>query len=155
MNIGAKVKTMDGKVLQVSKLKRNQKLLIEEVGYDYEVAFDFTAKSADKGSVLFKSSNAILYQSSPKSGKLAFWSDGYLNEFDYMFPIGQRVQIVIKGDHTSTSLYIDGKLHQTLDKKILYKIGEEVVYYQSTLVFPLAFTGNFSGQLLNLKVLQK
>ena len=143
------------KVLQVSKLKRNQKLLIEEVGYDYEVAFDFTAKSADKGSVLFKSSNAILYQSSPKSGKLAFWSDGYLNEFDYMFPIGQRVQIVIKGDHTSTSLYIDGKLHQTLDKKILYKIGEEVVYYQSTLVFPLAFTGNFSGQLLNLKVLQK
>ena len=33
---------MDGKVLQVSKLKRNQKLLIEEVGYDYEVAFDFT-----------------------------------------------------------------------------------------------------------------
>ena len=119
VNIGAKVKTMDGKVLQVSKLKRNQKLLIEEVGYDYEVAFDFTAKSADKGSVLFKSSNAILYQSSPKSGKLAFWSDGYLNEFDYMFPIGQRVQIVIKGDHTSTSLYIDGKLHQTLDKKIL------------------------------------
>ena len=155
VNIGAKVKTMDGKVLQVSKLKRNQKLLIEEIGYDYEVAFDFTAKSADKGSVLFKSSNAILYQSSPKSGKLAFWSDGYLNEFDYMFPIGQRVQIVIKGDHTSTSLYIDGKLHQTLDKKILYKIGEEVVYYQSTLVFPLAFTGNFSGQLLNLKGLQK
>lgn len=43
---------MDGKVLQVSKLKRNQKSLIEEVGYDYEVAFDFTAKSADKGSVL-------------------------------------------------------------------------------------------------------
>ena len=49
--------------------------MIEEIGYDYEVAFDFTAKSADKGSVLFKSSNAILYQSSPKSGKLVHFSN--------------------------------------------------------------------------------
>lgn len=153
VNIGAKVKSVNGEVLQVKKLRKNQKLPIEEIGYGYQVSFDFIAKSNGKGKILFKSPNAILYQGSLKSGKLAFWTDGYLNEFDYVFPVGEQVQVMIEGDHTSTSLYIDGKLRQTLGKKVLCRTGEEIMYYQSTLVFPLASTGDFSGKLFNLKVL--
>ena len=70
VNIGAKVKTMGWESASSLEVEKESKAFDRRIGYDYEVAFDFTAKSADKGSVLFKSSNAILYQSSPKSGKI-------------------------------------------------------------------------------------
>lgn len=154
VNIGGRIYSTQELVLYVEKLRRRQSLPLAEIGFGYRVAFDFLATSAEKGLVLFQSPHAKVYQTSPETGKLAFYMDGYLNEFDYTLPLGKKVHLEITGDPISTHLYVDGQLHQSLDKRVQKQLGQEKVYYQSTLMFPLAKTGDFKGRLTNLTVRQ-
>lgn len=164
-------------VLEKDKVQAGEKLNVEEIGYDYSVSFNIEGKAEEKGTVLFKSKNAIVYLADPKEGKLGFERDGYLNTFNYRVEEGKKVNLTIEGDNRMTRLLIDGKLREQLDAKPLYVIREKdhahyqmegaspyepIVYqpteklnYQRTLVFPLRSVGKFNSTITALKVTAK
>lgn len=127
----------------------------DEVGYDYRVEFDLFGANEDPGTELFRSKDAVFYLSDPITGLMGFARDGYLNTFPYKVEKGRNSKVVIEGDNTSTSLYMDGKLIKKLDT--INKWGGENAHtkYVPTLVFPLKNSGNFKSQIKNIKVSQK
>ncbi len=155
-------------------LQNGQTLEHEEIGYDYRVSFTLEAREESKGAVLFRSTNAVFFLSDPKSGRLGFARDGYLNTFNYKVPSSGKVRISIEGNNKETKLWIDGKLRETLApltlvvhdesklfdpmyeapdpfKTKVYTIGSKM-HYQRTLVFPLRRVGTFSSRLSDLVV---
>ena len=138
----------------------------DAVGYDYTVSFDLEADSVRRGDVLFSSSDATVYLASPKNGKLAFEREGYLNEFDYVVPAGRKVRLTFVGTNRETLLFVDGRFRQALYPLTLGSASTDAglagasadpyaaskMYYQRTLVFPLARTGNFVGRISDLSV---
>lgn len=164
-------------VLEMDVLKAGERLNAEEIGYDYSVSFNIEGKAEEKGTVLLKSKNAIVYLADPKEGKLGFEREGYLNTFNYRVEEGKKVNLTIEGDHRMTRLLVDGKLREQLDAKPLYVIREkdrahyqvenaspyepvvfqptEKLNYQRTLVFPLRSAGNFNSTITALKVTAK
>lgn len=138
----------------------------DAVGYDYTVSFELEADSVRRGDVLFSSSDATVYLASPKNGKLAFEREGYLNEFDYVVPAGRKVRLTFVGTNRETLLFIDGRFRQALYPLTLGSASTDAglagasadpyaaskMYYQRTLVFPLARTGRFVGRISDLSV---
>ena len=138
----------------------------DAVGYDYTVSFELEADSVRRGDVLFSSSDATVYLASPKNGKLAFEREGYLNEFDYVVPAGRKVRLTFVGTNRETLLFVDGRFRQALYPLTLGSASTDAglagasadpyaaskMYYQRTLVFPLARTGNFVGRISDLSV---
>lgn len=160
----------------LAEVKPNAKLPVSEVGYDYTVTFTVKGAAEAKGTELFRSDNAVFYLSDPRSGKLGFARDGYLNTFNYRIPEGKEVTLTIQGNNKMTRLLENGKLKEELGPQTLYAksslrlsdyqydenlqwptdmyhLGEKI-HYQRTLVFPLAQTGNFKSTVTNLKVSQ-
>lgn len=137
-----------------------------EIGYNYTVSFDLTAEEVEKGTVLFDGPNSKVYLASPEGGRLAFEREGYLNEFDYIVPKGQTVRITIQGNNHETNLLVNGKFRQSLYALTIGSATSNAgsagassdpysaakMYYQRTLVFPLAKTGAFKGHISNLTV---
>lgn len=168
--IGSKGST----VVELSEVNPGAKLPVEEIGYNYAVAFTIEGETEDKGNILFSSENAVFYLSDPKEGKLGFARDGYLNTFNYRIEKGAAHTLCIEGDNHSTRLFVDGKLREELGSIPLYTMNEycrahfqtntdvaaePVVYnpkerinYQRTLVFPLRNAGNFKSRVTGLKV---
>ena len=138
----------------------------DAVGYDYTVSFELEADSVRRGDVLFSSSDATVYLASPKNGKLAFEREGYLNEFDYVVPAGRKVRLTFVGTNRETLLFVDGRFRQALYPLTLGSASTDAglagasadpyaaskMYYQRTLVFPLARTGRFVGRISDLSV---
>lgn len=161
-------------VLKMDEVLPESKLAIPEIGYNYTVSFDVTGKAEERGTVLFRSKNAIVYISDPKTGRLGFWRDGFLAQFNYHVPQNQKVNIAIQGDNKKTVLYVDGKHKETLDAKIIYAFkpqnqvqvmynaegsAEPIMYepgdkmfLQRTLVFPLEQSGAYKSKITNLEV---
>ncbi|MGM9803506.1 MAG: family 20 glycosylhydrolase [Muribaculaceae bacterium] len=146
----------------------------EEIGYNYAVTFTVEGVAEQRGTELFRSSNAVFYLSDPKTGKLGFEREGYLNTFNYVIPEGETVTLTIEGDNRCTRLLVNGKQREELGPKQMYVMNEglrahnqlnydapfqPVVYntgarinYQRTLFFPLRSAGNFKSKITNLKV---
>ena len=161
-------------VIAKDELKSGETLEAEEIGYNYAVSFRITGEEESRGTELLRSNHAVLYLSDPKSGKLAFEREGYLNTFEYRIAKGKTALITIMGDNRGTQLWVDGKLKETLGAKPLYvvrdqdrahfltednKTAEPIVYdlktkinYQRTLVFPLRQVGNFKSRITDFKV---
>ena len=107
-----------------------------------------------------------MYLASPKNGKLAFEREGYLNEFDYVVPAGRKVRLTFVGTNRETLLFVDGRFRQALYPLTLGSASTDAglagasadpyaaskMYYQRTLVFPLARTGRFVGRIFDLSV---
>ena len=163
-------------IFSQAEVKPSSTLKIPEVGYGYTVKFDLTLNAdAKKGDVLFESAHAKVYLADPKTGRLAFEREGYLNQFNYRVPKGEKVSLAFEGDNKSTVLYVNGHHRETLGAVTLYVVKpsdkanyqvedpnafkptvyqpKDQMYYQRTLVFPLAKAGQFNGTLTNLKVL--
>ena len=136
-----------------------------EIGYNYTVSFDIVASEINKGDVLFVGPNSKVYLAS-ESGHLAFEREGFVNEFDYIVPKGQRVNITVKGTNRETVLIVNGQFRQSLYALTIGSAQTNAgaagassdpysaakMYYQRTLVFPLESTGNFKGEISNLTV---
>lgn len=136
-----------------------------EIGYNYTVSFDLVASEVNKGDVLFVGPNSKVYLAS-ESGHLAFEREGLINEFDYIVPKGQKVNISIKGTNRETVLMVNGQFRQSLYALTIGSAQTNAgaagassdpysaakMYYQRTLVFPLEATGNFKGEISNLIV---
>lgn len=168
--LGAKGET----VIVKDVLTPGEKLDAEEIGYNYAVSFVIEGEKEEAGTELLRSDHAVVYLADPKSGKLAFEREGYLNIFEYKIEKGKKASITIMGDNRGTQLWIDGKLKETLGAKPLYvmreqdrahyqvegnKTAEPIVYdpkskinYQRTLVFPLRQAGDFRSRITVFKV---
>lgn len=137
-----------------------------EIGYNYTVEVTVKADEVNKGAVLFQSPEAKVYLASPESGKLAFEREGYLNEFDYVVPKGRAVRLTFIGTNKETTLLVDGQFRQSLYALTVGSAqtnngaagassdpyAASKMYYQRTLVFPLERTGDFKGQIQQLRV---
>ena len=161
-------------VFHCDKVNPEMEMPYKEIGYNYSVSFTIDAKAEVKGTELFRSSNAVFYLSDPRSGRLGFARDGYLNVFNYRLPKGEKVNITIEGNNEMTALYVDGKRKQVLDKMTVYAMKESdktnfqygvehaftpTVYaptskmnYIRTLVFPFEKAGKFNSTVSDLKV---
>lgn len=166
-----------GKTLSIAQLQPGQTTGEEEVGYGYRVDFNIKGAAEEKGTVLFESKNAAFYLADPEDGKLGFAREGYLNKFNYKVPEGKNVSISITGDNTKTCLYVDGKLKEELGPLTIYAMKasdrttfqnvdknawqpvmynpQTRMYYQRTLVFPLAKAGAFKSKITDVRVSQK
>lgn len=163
-------------ILAQAEVKPGSTLEFPEVGYGYTVKFDLTLNAdAKKGDVLFESDHAKVYLADPQTGRLAFEREGYLNQFNYRVPKGEKVNLSFEGDNKATVLYVNGHHRETLGELTVYvvkpsdKVNFQVekayastpviyqpkdqMHYQRTLVFPLAKAGQFNGTITNLKVL--
>ena len=166
-----------GKTLSIAQLQPGQTTGEEEVGYGYRVDFNIKGAAEEKGTVLFESKNATFYLADPEDGKFGFAREGYLNKFNYKVPEGKNVSISITGDNTKTCLYVDGKLKEELGPLTIYAMKasdrttfqngdknawqpvmynpQTRMYYQRTLVFPLAKAGAFKSKITDVRVSQK
>ena len=127
---------------------------IREIGWDYSVSFDIFFNNERKGSYLTWSRDGIFYLADPIEGKVGFARDGYLYTFNFKFYPGEKANVKVCGNKEETSLYINGKLVETLDKQTIYhnEGGKDKMYYVRTLVFPLEKTGVFRSRITNFKV---
>ncbi|MCI7309358.1 MAG: beta-N-acetylhexosaminidase, partial [Prevotella sp.] len=142
-----------GVVLKRDMVKAGQTLPLQNIGWNYSVSFDVEAAKESRGTILFQSSTADFYISDPVSGKLAFSRDGYLNTFNYSFYPGEKAHVRVTGNQTETSLYVNGRLVETLGIKTLHRSGNVTMKYISTLTFPLRQVGkNLNSKIKNLKV---
>lgn len=104
--------------------------------------------SSEKGQVLAKGTGAYddwkFYAAMPESRKVGFYREGRAYTFDYELPKGDYVNVTVEGKPGTTSLYINGKLVDTLG-------SDEAFEEHATFVFPLEKLGKetscFSGQL--------
>lgn len=147
-----------GVILSLDSIPANSVTPLKEIGYGvgtgYRVEFDLYSKDNSNGAVLFQSPDATVYLRDPETGKVGFSRDGYFYTFNYVLPNDKTVNLAFEGNSVSTSLYVDGKLIETLAITPIFKNQQEKakMNYTQTLVFPLHKTGNFKGYIKNLKV---
>lgn len=156
VNLAGRLSSRPGLVYEAPEIAREQELPYREIGYNYKVTFDIEGKAEEKGTELFRSQDAVFYLSDPIRGMLGFARDGYLYTFTYPVREGCKMNVGIAGDNRSTSLYIDGKLVETMNIQTLYfNEGKSKMSYVRTLVFPLEKSGRFNSRITNLKVYQE
>lgn len=133
-------------------------LPVEEIGYNYEVAFVIEISSkTDSETTLFESQNAQ-FVLTPKDGKiqLGFKRDGYFYQFNTLLDYDRKYAIAIKGDNKGTSLVVDSSEVERLQGLVKEYKKEDgrisKMYIQQTLVFPLRKIGGFDGTLHSLSV---
>lgn len=160
VNIAGRYSGEKRTVVDMPAVKPSQNLSrktgVKEIGFEYTVSFDIEYDPADgKGTELFASRDAVFYLADPVNGMLGFERDGYLNTFRYSFFPGEKAKVTICGNKEKTSLYIDGRHVETLDKQSLFrgKDGRDRMFYVRTLVFPLEMTGEFRSKVTDLKVM--
>ncbi len=153
VNYAARVGEPRSLVYEQAVVKPNSTTPLEEIGYGYTISFDLDGKPEQKGATLFESDFAKFYLADPINGMIGFSRDGYLYNFKVSTYNKNGVNVMIQGDNLTTSIYIDGELVQKLDVTMRYFPNpEEKMKFISTLVFPLARTGEFESTVTNLKV---
>ena len=157
VNQSGRLSKTAGLVYEQASVAPNSRLPHREIGYDYRVSFDIDGAEEQRGTELFRSTDAVFYLSDPVSGMLGFARDGYLNTFTYPVPKGKRANIAIEGDNKATRLYIDGKMVEELNiqERWFDKEGKARMRNVRTLVFPLEKAGDFKSKITGLKVWQK
>lgn len=155
IKIAGRFKGTPRTILNIKTLTPGTITDIEEIGFEYTVSFDITSADEPNGTELFRSKDAVFYLNDPISGMMGFSRDGYLNKFNFRLYLGETANIAISGDKNSTSLYVNGKLVEKMEKQTLYfnKDGKDKMSYVRTLVFPLAKAGNFKSKISNFKVM--
>lgn len=153
VNQMGKIGSKPGLVYEQAVVNPGSSTPYREVGYGYRVGFDIEGVDEENGTELFRSPNATVYLADPVRGMLGFVRDGYLNTFNYRIQKGTRATICIAGDENSTTLFINGKKMEEMNKQKLYfNGGKDSMSYVRTLVFPLEKAGEFKSRITNLKV---
>lgn len=89
------------------------------------------------------------YAVEPETGKVGFVREGRTYTFDYTLPEGEWVNLKLKGTSGKTTLYVEGKIVDSLG-------SDEPFEEHATFVFPLQRTGGQTGQFdgkLELRVI--
>lgn len=122
------------------------------LGYDKAVEMLVTGAREDKGAILTRNDDAEFYLSDPITGRIGYARDGYLFSFDYALRPGEKHLLRIECTNKATSLYIDGRLFQTLGPEERIAFDQKPYNILRTLAFPLKETGNFRSKVEYIKV---
>ncbi|MCM1029062.1 MAG: family 20 glycosylhydrolase [Pseudoflavonifractor sp.] len=162
VNLLGRVGEPESVVLEQATVAPGSTLPIKEIGYDYTVEFDLEGAPEEKGTILFSTPDATVWLSDPITGNLGFSREDKLYQFRHDIRPGEKHHYAIVGTNDATKLYVDGKLVDNLDRKLIFhrtgdpKNKESLRYHQMaemhTLVFPLENVGKFNSALTNLKV---
>jgi len=134
---------------------------LEHIGYNYTVSFYvYPDKTNPDNAILFSSADACVKLKQGTSGKLGFSRENYDYSFDFEVPENTWTKITITGDHTGTTLFVNGELKQEL-KGQFQSFGntKDKIAKVQTLFFPLKNIGDlengFKGCLSDLKVFNR
>lgn len=122
------------------------------LGYDKAVEILVAGAKEDKGAILTRNDEAEFYLSDPITGRIGFARDGYLFSFDYALRPGEKHLLRIECTNKATSLFVDGKLFQTLGPDERLAADKRPYNVIRTLSFPLKETGNFKSKVEYIKV---
>ncbi len=150
-------KSEKGLVFEVKKPRKGKllKQKLEDIGWNYRVSFDLTATDNPNGTALFTSDYSTFYLTNPENGKLGFSRNDYDYQFNYVVPLGQKVNISIEGTNQATTLFVNGELKEKLEvipHKDDVDVKKDKRKWVQTLVFPLKKVERFNGKIENLKV---
>lgn len=157
-----------------------------EIGFGHWVEFDVDCQPEEKGTVLTTytgkegdnsfgtTCETTFYLSDPRTGRLGFSREGYLNTFNYTLPKSGKVRIRLEMTNNETRLFVNGKHRQTLRREqmivwngsgkydylpdapyapTVYRAsGHPTMYYSQTLTFPLGKAGNFKSKVSKMEV---
>lgn len=142
-----------GELLHIDTVRSKQHISNGNSGYDYEVSFNVKAKDNFNGCILFMSPTTKFYLREPMTGKLGFSSNGYSYSFNYEVPQDSMVSIAVRGDSVSTTLYVNGKLADRLERHWVYFEQNHKTKRADvpTLNFPLQDAGGFNGIITDLR----
>lgn len=138
--------------LEMNQLLPNQKTDYEGVGYDYTVSFSLEGVAEKPGTVLFSCPRSTFYLSDPVCHLMGFSRDGYLYTFRYRIHPDKKVQIRIQGNNRMTRLYVDGKLIEELNQRLISLVDTKPMAEVRTLFFPLQESGDFKSRITDFKV---
>lgn len=160
MMMAGRTRSQDNVCRKISNVKPGMKTGMKQIGYQYTVSFDVEFAADERlGAELFNDGTSVFYLRDPLSGMVGFSRDGYLYRFNFAFYPGEKASVTVKGDQDSTSLYIDGKLIETLSRKsgpfIDSRGRHGTKFLMQTLVFPLETAGDFKSKVTNLEVTNK
>lgn len=156
VNQAGKLAAQPGLVYEKSVLEPGECIPYTEIGYNYRVSFNVEGEDELPGTELFRSEDAVFYLADPIRGMLGFARDGYLNTFRFNIRKGEKMKITVVGNANETSLYLNDRLVETLNKQTLYfNEGKAKMSYVRTLVFPLRKAGQFRSKITDLKVMQE
>lgn len=162
---------------ELATLPANSKLSgPAEAGFGYEVSFTLNGKKEEKGTILTRANETTFYLSDPQTGRLGFEREDYYCNFNYTVREGVTDKITIRCTNKETILLVNGKEKDRLDRMTLYTTTDKgsnpylqnckqywtpsvfppsqksIMYFQRTLVFPLAETGKFNSTITDFKV---
>lgn len=141
-----------GVIFRARQLAPHSDTTLQEMSRRYKVEFDINVATAEKGTILFHSPDATFYLTDPQYGKIGFSKGGSFNTFNYTIPVGKIVRLAIVGNGSFTRLYVNGRLHETLQVLVVRRNDDIKNAAVKTLVFPLQTTGNFNGKITNMTV---
>ena len=157
MMMAGRTRAQDVVCRKIASVKPGMKPGMKQIGYQYTVSFDVElAEDEPLGAELFNDGTSVFYLRDPLSGMVGFSRDGYLYRFNFAFYPGEKASVTVKGDQDSTSLYINGKLIETLSRKsgpfTDFRGRQGTKFLMQTLVFPLETAGEFKSTVTNLEI---
>lgn len=128
---------------------------LDRLGYDKAVEMLVTGAKEQRGAILTSNDDTEFYLSDPITGRIGYARDGYLFSFDYALRPGEKHLLRFEFTNKATTLYVDGKLFQTLGPD--QKLAADTKPYNiiRTLAFPLKKTGEYKSQVEYIKIMEK
>lgn len=128
-----------------------------DIGYDYEVNFDFKPAAGNAtNAVLFQSGFSKVTMNTNGTQKLGFFRDGYVYAFNYIPTADTWQSIRILGGVSSVTLYVDGEFKERLSAYRKTVGLPSNMNFQQTLFFPLEKAGDavngFKGEIRNFSI---
>lgn len=125
------------------------------LGYEKAVEILVTGAKEERGSMLTTNGDTEFYLADPVTGRIGYTRDGYLFSFDYALRPGEKHLLRFEMTNKSTSLYVDGKLRQTLGPDQRLAADKQPYNIIRTLSFPLKKTGHYKSLVEYIKVMEK
>ena len=148
-------------------------LPVSQAGFGHRVSFTIQCQPEAKGTVLFEGPQSTFFLADPVSGRLGYQREDYLDTFQYTLPTEGEVRLSILTTPSTTSLYVNGELRETLAEQRLYVVDDKGRYdktpdssfqrpnvylpttsmrYLRALYFPLQKAGMFKSKVSLVEV---
>ena len=128
---------------------------LDLLGYDKVVEMLVTGDKEERGALLTTNGDTDFYLSDPVTGRIGYSRDGYLFSFDYALRPGEKHLLRFEMTNKATTLYVDGKLRQSLGPDERLAADKQPYNIIRTLSFPLQRTGTYRSKVEYIKVMEK
>lgn len=141
-----------GKGIRLNGGESNVQTPLRSLGFGWTLSMWINPdKDNPNDAILMESPEGQLKLTQGDTGKLGFSKEGYDSVFDYKVPAGEWTHILLTGDSSGTSLYVNGGEYV----ETLNKVGKKL----ETLVLPLktigSKTNSFKGSIDDVRIMNQ